>query len=337
MKIFVTGGSGFVGTRLIKRLLQEGHDVSAFARSEASADNLKLLGVNTVIGDLNQVESFEDQLTGHDVVIHAASPVKFWGKWDFFQQNIVDITQGLYQASVRQNIKRFIYLSSESVIQNDTPLVDIDETFSYIEPNSFYGKAKQIAERWLIEQNTETESIVLRPTFIWGPGVAALTSMIDKINGGQFSWIDNGNVAFESVHVDNVVQAIVLALDKGESNQIYYVTDDDPRTVKDVLGGLLETQNIKLPTRNMPSAVVRKLAGMVEGIWKLFKIKSDPPISKFEWSFVGLPRKYNIQKIKTSLGYEPIISIGEGLKEMKQINVDDDAEAIPTIKVASDQ
>jgi len=320
MKLFVTGGSGFLGKRLIKRLLKEGHELTAFARSESSAEKLAHMGCKTVVGDLSRPSSYEAQLSGYDVVIHAASPVKFWGEWSFFQQDIVDVTRELFDAASRQQIKRFIYISSESVLQDDIPLEDIDESFPYLEPNSYYGKAKQLAERWLIERKSDTECIILRPTFIWGPGVAALATMIEKINKGKFIWLDHGEVVIETVHVNNVVHAIVLALDHGENKQIYTITDDQPRPVKDVIGGLLDTQNITLPTKNMSSRLVRHLAGVVEAVWKIFNIKSDPPISKFEWSFVGLPRKYNIQKIKQSLGYQPVISVEEGLKEMKQKN-----------------
>jgi len=318
MKLFVTGGSGFLGKHLIKRLLKEGHEVTAFARSESSAEKLAHMGCETVIGDLCRLSSYEEQLAGHDVVIHAASPVKFWGDWSFFQRDIIDVTRELFDAASRQHIKRFIYISSESVLQNDKPLENIDESFPYLEPNSYYGKAKQLAERWLIERKSDMECIVLRPTFIWGPGVSALTTMIEKINNGQFSWLDHGDVVIETVHVNNVVHAIVLALDHGEDKQIYNVTDDQPRSVKEVIGGLLDTQNITIPTKNMSSRLVRYLAGVVEAIWKILRIKSDPPISRFEWSFVGLPRKYNIQKIKQSLGYQPVISVTDGLREMKQ-------------------
>ncbi|HFE39205.1 MAG TPA: NAD(P)-dependent oxidoreductase [Gammaproteobacteria bacterium] len=316
MKVFITGGSGFVGKRLVKKLLMEGHDVCAFARSRSSAEILSKLGCKTIIGDLLNPISYADSLKGQDVVIHAASPVSFWGEWSFFQQNIIDISKNLFNAAAEHKVPRFIYISSESVIQNDTPLENIDETFPYIEPNSFYGKAKQLTERWLLKQNGHMACIILRPAFIWGPNVSALNAMVEKVKKGQFIWLDNGEVIIESVHVDNVVHAIHLALTKGENKQVYYVTDDNPRSVKSIISDLLTTQNITPPTKNCPSKPIKYLASFVEFFWKQLHIKSTPPISRFEWSFVAVPRIYNIQKIKTALAYKPMMSTKAGLAEM---------------------
>lgn len=317
MKLFITGGSGFLGTRLTKKLIRDGHEITAFARSDLSAEKLSQLGCKTVVADLLSSQSYEEYLKDINVVIHAASPVSFWGEWSYFQKNIVDATRNLFEAANRNNVKRFIYISSESVIQNDTPLLDIDETFPYIEPNSFYGKAKQLTERWLIEQNSQTECIIFRPTFMWGPNVAAIATMKQKIEKGQFVWIDHGDVVIESVHVDNVVHAISLALTKGENKQIYYVTDDAPRAVKVLISQLLDTQNIHAPEKSVPTSLAKGAAITVEALWKMLHIKSPPPLSKFEWSFVALPRRYNISKIQNSLGYEPVTSFEQGLDEMR--------------------
>lgn len=316
MKIFITGSSGFLGRRVVTRLLKEGHQLTLLVRKpEQMKDNTPQ--ITTVLGDLDYIDRWSQSLANHDALIHLAAPVVFWGKWSLYKHAIVDATLALYRAANRHYIKRFVYISSEAVIQDDVPLLDIDETHPYIVPNSFYGKSKQMAERLLLAENGETECIILRPTFVWGKGVPALKDIVDKVNSGQFMWIDKGQVVIELVHVDNVVEAIRLALTRGENKHIYYVTDDHPRTVREILTTLLATQGVTPPEKSIPNKLARTLAGTIEGVWRLLPIRMAPPISRFEWSFVGLPRRYNIGKIKKDLGYQPVTRWEQGVKEMR--------------------
>lgn len=319
MKIFLTGATGFLGQRLLTQLLEDRHQVTCLVRDADDADALaRRDGCRAVEGSLENVSSWLKWLPGHEVVIHAAAPMTFWGPWSFFEKVIVDATETLYRACSRAGVKRFIYISSESVMQNTTPLLDIDESIQYIEPNSNYGKAKQLAERKLLEGVSETECIVLRPTFTWGKGMPMLDEIIRKIDDGSFVWVDHGNTVIEWVHVENVVGAIVCALTKGHDKGVYYITDENPQTVKHIFNQLLSTRRITPSRKSKSSGIVRLAAGLVESWWKLFGLKSTPPITRFDWSFVALPRRYNIDKAKTELGYHPVISEKMGLGEMRK-------------------
>lgn len=317
MKIFVTGGSGFLGQRLITRLVMEGHTVTGLARSSKAADSVRKAGAAPIVGDLSGISAWETALHGHDVVIHAASPVEFWGTWADFDRDIVQATIGLYDATAKQGAKRFIYISSESVLQDTKPLWDITEEEPYPdEPNSYYGKAKKLAEIALRNSHLLTELVILRPTFIWGKGVAALDTMLTKMKNGQFMWIDEGKTVIECVHVDNVVEAIVLSLTKGTHKHIYNITDDAPKTARELITALVGTQGITPPEKSMPSAIAGFAAWLVESVWKMMGIRTPPPLSRFELSFVAMPRRYRIDAAKRDLGYRPVISFEHGLLEM---------------------
>ncbi len=317
MKIFITGGSGFLGSKLIVRLVKEKHSVLALSRNAKSSENLKSIGAEIVEGNFQNISEWEKSLNGIDTVIHCAAPIEVWGDWKNFYEDIVLNTKNLLVASDKQKVKRFIYISSESVLQDKLPLLDIDETFPYPEePNSFYGKSKMLAEKEILNFSGSIESIILRPTFIWGKGVKALDTMVDKIKSGQFIWIGNGECLIEMVHVENVVEAISLSITKGKNKEIYNVTDDNAMTAKKFISALVSTRNISIPEKSMPGSLASLAAVVVEGVWKLFGIKSAPPLSRFELSFIAMPRRYNIKKIKSELGYKPIISLEQGLKEM---------------------
>lgn len=321
MKIFVTGGSGFVGRRLIRRLLREQHEVSALARSDSSTALLEELGARVIRGSLDDIGEWEARLEGHDGVIHLAAPPQFWGPWELFYEGITLATKNLLAACARMNVKQFVFISSEAALQDTQPLVDIDETAPYPqEPNSYRGKAKQLAEREILSFQSGVQCIILRPSYIWGEGNKGIESVIAKIKSGRFRWIDDGQAMIETVHAENVVEAIVLACSKGGHKQVYFVTDDDPGTVRDHFVPVLEARGIEPPTRSVPGAVAKPLATVCDFIWKRFELKNPPPLSKYDWYFVAVPRRYRLAKIKGDLGYEPVFTREMGLREMQEIN-----------------
>jgi nucleoside-diphosphate-sugar epimerase len=317
MNIFVTGGSGFLGKRLITRLTQSHHRVTALSRSAQTDALLRELGAETVSGSLNNIDEWAAALEGQDVVIHAASPIDVWGEWDHLYREITQATAMLYQACGTRNVKRFIYISSESVLQDRKPLVDIDETFPYPdEPNSYYGKAKKLAELALLHTQSPTEAIILRPPFIWGHGDKQLDTIINKIASRQFIWVDHGQAVMEMVHVENLVEAIRLALTNGKSKNVYFVSDDHPMTAKAFLTALLQTRGITPPQTSVSSVLAKPLARLTESLWRGLRIKSAPPLSRFQLDFIALPRRYRVDKIKHELGYRPVYSFETGVEEM---------------------
>ncbi len=322
-KIFITGGTGFLGQEVIKRLQKENVEIKGLARSQKSAMLLEEMNVRPVIGNMENISEWKNELQSQDVVIHCAAPVEFWGPWSKFRKGITDATINLFTASEQIGVKQFIFISSESVLQNKKDLIDIDETEPYPqEPNSYYGKAKMLAEKYIRNTSSQMKSIIIRPTFIWGKGVKALDTIINKIQSNDFMWIDQGKAMFEMVHVKNVAQAIYLAIANGidKDKGIYFVTDDNPQPVRSFLTKLIQTQSVEPPSKNISKSLALILANIIERIWKIFKIKSIPPITRFDVAFVAMSRKYNISKIKKDLQYKPIINEMEGLKEIKKYN-----------------
>lgn len=322
MNVFVTGATGFLGSALVNRLVAEGHSVTVLLRSDTARSEQEKKGVRVVLGSLITTAGWEESLRGIDAVVHCAAPVEFWGKWENFERDIVTASVNLLAAANRTGVKRFIYISSESVLQDVKPLLDIDESEPYpAVPNSFYGRAKKEAEIALMSGQSQAARIVLRPTFIWGPGVKALDTMAAKVKKNDFMWIDQGASVMEMVHVDNVVEAIVLALTKGADKSVYYVTDDRPMPVRDFLGKLLGAAGVTPPVKNINGKLAGFAARVIEGLWKLLAIQSAPPLSRFELAFVSQPRRYKIDRIKRDLGYAPICSLEDGLESLKASRV----------------
>ncbi|RZU47446.1 hypothetical protein EV700_0408 [Fluviicoccus keumensis] len=318
MRIFVTGGSGFLGQRLIRRLTEEGHQVTALSRTTDSDTRLASLGATPVRGSLSDIPRWEKALDRQDILVHAAAPIDVWGRWRTFRHDILEASLQLYQFACDRRVKRFIYLSSESVLQDSRPLLDIDESTPYpLEPNSLYGKAKKLAEQSLLSHAGPTTLIILRPTFIWGAGESQLDTLLEKVRKGQFVWVDHGHAPMEHVHVDNVVEAIRLAMNRGLHKGIYFVTDDQPSTAREFLGALMEAHGLTPPEASLPAALVKPLAPLVESLWRLLALQSTPPLSRFQLDFIALPRRYRLDRIRRDLGYQPVRRLDEGLAEIR--------------------
>jgi nucleoside-diphosphate-sugar epimerase len=315
-KVFVTGGTGFLGRHLIERLVSENYQVFALTRTENSLRNLP---IHEVVGSLNDIQKWEDKLSDCDVLIHCAARVEFWGAWqDYYKDNTL-ATLDLLKSAEKYKVKRFIYISSESVLQDKNDLFDIDETYPYPkEPSSYYGKSKMLAEQGIIAFNGNIQKIILRPTFIYGKGVNAIKTLKEKIKSGGFSWIDKGNVWMEMVYVKNVVEGIVMAMSNGKNNEIYNITDHSKLTVKAFLSDLMATENVSIPNKNTPSFIAKPAASIVEKLWKIFKLKSYPPLTRFDLSFIAMNRQYKTTKAINELKYKPIYNTEDALNEMRK-------------------
>jgi len=309
MRIFLTGGSGFLGQRIIRRLAAAHHQVVALARSDAAARSVVSAGATSMAGDVAGAAGLS--LAGFPVVIHAAAPVVFWGEWQMYQRDIVDASLALYRCAAAQGVRRFIYISSESVLQGSGSLLDIDDSQAFADPpNSDYGRAKKAAELALQAAWRDTphcELIVLRPSFIWAADAPALELMASKLKAGQFAWVDKGQAPFEAVHVDNVAAAVEAALARGKPGAAYLITDDRPWTARGLLAPLLsEKTGIPVPERSVPSWLANALASVLEGLWRGLRLwRNPPPLTRFDVAFMSQPRRYRIDGAKQELGYAP--------------------------------
>jgi len=291
---------------VVRRLLAGGHEVEVLVRSPVARQKIESLGAGALEGDLTRIDTFVGKLRSFEAVIHCAAPLVFWGEWEFYKKNLLDTTLGLVQACSRVGVKRFVQISSESVLQANGPLEGIDEKFPYPpEPNSYYGKAKREIEIYLKSAPFKMETVIVRPPFIWGPQCPALLAIAEKAYKGSFVWVNHGKSPFEAVHVENLAQATVLALEKGVNRQVYFVTDDQPYTVRSFFVPIFSRQNVPIPERSISLKLGNFLARLSEAVWKKFKIKKAPPLSKFDLAFVSMPRRYSIALARSELGYAP--------------------------------
>ncbi|SFS32956.1 NAD-dependent epimerase/dehydratase family protein [Marininema halotolerans] len=321
MRVFVTGASGFVGKRLIRRLVEEGHHVLALSRNDQVAEGLKKIGVTPVRGTLEDIASWSENLSGVDVLVHLAAYIGTWGKWEQFYQVNTEAPRRLIEVAEKHHVRRMVHISSDSVLQAGKSLVDVNEETPYPEvPSSSYGKSKLLSEKAVLEAPGKIERIILRPTFIWAEDSEQMMDIVQRSKKGQFPWMDQGKAMIEHVYVDNVVEAIMQSLEHGRSGEIYYITNNEPMSAREFFEGVFEAAQVPGPKMSLPSGLMRSVSGLMENVWGGFKLKGSPPITRFEVEFLSLPRRYPIDKAMKELQYQPKTTFKEGVSRIQPLN-----------------
>lgn len=316
MRVFVTGGSGFVGGHVIEALAGE-HEVVAMARSEGSAARVRELGATAVRASLEEVGP--EHLHGIDAIVHAAAFVEEYGPRSAYERANVAGTDRLLDAARAAGVERFVLVSTNAVAIDGRGQREVDETAPYTGLRWFsYGRTKAESERRVLAANADGfTTVAIRPCFVWGPRdttlLPALRRMADE---GSFVWIDGGRARVSTTHVDNLVRGIVRAL-QGEARAIggraYFVADDGDTDVRGLLGGLARVGGFELAERSVPGAVVRALAWTLEGVWRLLGRAAPPPVTRMAALVMSHDMTVSTARARAELGWAPVIDREEGL------------------------
>ena len=316
MKILVTGGTGFLGSRLIPQLVKDGHQVFALARSASSDGKLRALGATPTGGDLEG--SAPLSLPVVDAVVHAAAYFRFAGpRKPYFRTN-VEGTIALLKAAEQAGAKTFVYVSAAGTIMDDggLPIRNADES-APTHPDSFsaYLASKSRGEAAVLAANKAGfRTIALRPPAIWGPGDAWSRELPRVIKSGQFAFINRGEYAFVTCHVDNVIEAIQCALERGAGGHAYFINDREKITFREFIKMIGSLQHLSIEKlRSMPYGLAFTMARVMEFFAAITFRKGDPPLSRSMVRMIGREFSTNDAAARRELGYVGKTSIADGL------------------------
>jgi len=318
-KVFVTGGSGFVGQNIIPILIANGYEVYAIARSDKSATVVRKLGAKPVIDNLIALSgATKKALSECDYVLHSAALMDFtYDPKPFIQLNI-EATQNLLAFSKEAGIKKFIYISAAPVVPG-SPIVNLTEDKAGKGlPTALYPRTKAMGEQKVIEANSKDfQTISLRPPAIWGPDNHHYEDLLANVKNGKWRWIGGGEQILSTIHVKNLGNAILSAFNSNIGGEAYFVTDGERRSVKSFFKSILEAQGLNPGDKVLPLWIASLAANTVEGIWKIFKLKSRPPVAPLMIRLMGKEFSVSDEKARRELGYENAISIDEGIEELR--------------------
>ena len=316
----MTGGSGFIGGRLIERLRSLGHGVRALARSDAAAERIRARGGEPVAGDLADVEAMRTGAAGCELAFHAAATLGDWGAPEEFERGNVQGTGNVLHACAQAGVRRFVHVGTEAALLAGEPLVEVDET-APLRPDSpaLYSATKARAEELVLGAATDSfETVVVRPRFVWGPGdTTLLPAIIELVRSGRFAWIGGGRHRTSTTHVDNTVEGLLLGAERGRSGNAYFVTDGEPVVFREFLSELLATQNVTPPSRSLPTPLAGVLARVGEAAWRLLPLPGQPPLTRFAFWVSSQECTIRTEKAQRELSYSPAITIAEGLAQLR--------------------
>jgi nucleoside-diphosphate-sugar epimerase len=320
----VTGGSGFVGGRLIPHLLADGWQVRALARSAQSAAQVKALGATPVRGELNDAQALRQAMQGCEVVFHVAAHFNLWGERKLFDQINVEGARVLVNAAASTpSVRRVVAVSAAAVVLGDPePMLNADESLPLqVRAFSPYGSSKAEGECVLLAANgvrPGLETIALRPPFIWGANMPTLDHMVATVNAGRWQWVAGGTHAMSSCHVDNLCDALILAADRGKGGEAYFVADAEQSTLKSFISSLLASRGVTAPDKSVPFGMAWTMAGLTGAAWRFLRLKGEPPITRQTLRLIGKPFTISTREAQVNLGYAPRITMKEGLAAMRQ-------------------
>lgn len=319
MKIFLTGGSGFVGQNVIPILIENGFEVFALTRSSASAEKVKSVGAIPVMDDLLALsENTETALRKCDYVLHSAAHMDLtYDKEPFYKIN-VDATKDLLRRSIDHSIKKFVYISAAPVIPG-SPVINLsEEDAGTALPKALYPKTKAIAEKAVLSSNSDSfKTIALRPPAIWGPNNHHYDDLLKNVKSGKWRWIGGGHQILSTIHIKNLANAILAAIRTNTGGEAYFVTDGDSKSMRSFFTAILNAEGLDPGQKELPRIVAVAMAHLFGRIWKTLGLKSRPPVMPLMIRLMATEFSVSDRKARAELGYTNAIDFETGIKELK--------------------
>ncbi len=315
MKVLVTGGTGFTGKALVKRLLDEGYEVVALDYKEhLKTHELREWGAEVVIGSVTDKEAVKKVMKGVDIVQHMAAAFRELNVPESFYYDVnVNGTRNVLEAAYDEGVKKFIYTSTCGVHGNiDNPPGDESAP---IQPADYYQRTKYLAEPFVHEFNEKgMKTVILRPAAIYGPGDPERFYLLFKrVQTGKFPMFGSGKTYYHPLYIDNLLDAYMATMEEGKGEgETYLIADEEYVEIEDLVRRIAKVMNVDLKVPHYPVGPLLVAAHICEAVCKPLKIA--PPIFPRRVDWFRQNRAFKIDKAKRELGYNPKVPLDEGLK-----------------------
>jgi len=323
MKVLITGGSGFLGRAIVKQLLAAGHQVSVFCRGYYP--DLVQANVECRQGNIENLNSLLDACQGIDAIIHTAAKAGDSGSYQsYFLPNVVG-TRNVLTACESHKIQFLVHTSSPSVAYGKEGIEGENETRPM--PERYlcaYSETKAIAEREVLSKNSSTlKTIALRPHLIWGPGDNhLLPQLVARARNKSLRLIKNNNALVDTTYITNAAYAHRLALENlthsaSAAGKVYFISQGEPVIMNDFINQLLALAKAPAVAPSLSPKLAYCLASILEFVYRLIPNR-HPPVTRFLVSQMSTPHWFDLSAAKRDLGYQPLVSTKDGLKQLAQ-------------------
>ena len=316
MHILVTGATGFVGKHLTQALLDRGHRVAMLGRNFADCGELLATGANRIQADLRDHDAVKSACRGMDAVFHVGALSAPWGRAADFHAINVGGTENVIAGCEQHQVQRLVVVSSPSVIFDGHDHVLATEAMLY--PQRFmstYSLTKKLAEdRVNAAIQRGLPAVILRPKAIFGAGdTALLPRLVEAAQHGRLPQIGDGQNLVDLTHVDNVVHALILALNAPAAlGNTYTITNNEHVRLWDVIRTVLRHYGLSTNLRRIPLAVAMLLARAME--LQASITKREPLLTRYSVAILARTQTYDISAAQRDLGYAPLFSVAKGIE-----------------------
>ncbi len=332
MSTLVTGGTGFLGRRLVERLLADGRRVAVLGRTPAP--DLAARGVRFIRASLEDAPAVRAACAGIETVYHTAAKVGVWGRYgDFYRANVLG-TRALLEGCRLHGVARLIHTSTPSVVYHGGPLANADESLPLTTAcPSPYPLTKALAEREVLAANSPAlRTLALRPHLIWGRGDPHLVPrLLARARAGRLRIVGDGRNRVDLVHVDNAVDAHLLAeaalrLGPGSWDQpagprradgrAFFITNGEPVRLWDWINGLLAALGEPPVTKQDSWGSAAALGAVCEAAWRVLPLRGEPPMTRFIATELAQDHWFNLAAARRDLGYAPRVTMAAGTADL---------------------
>lgn len=322
MKALVTGGGGFLGGAIARRLLAEGHSVRSLARG--AYPDLEKAGAEVRRGDLGDAAAVDAAVQGVDVVFHVGAKAGVWGPYEEYHLSNVVGTDNVLASCRKHGVRKLVYTSSPSVVcgkdlENADESTPIPETFA-----AAYPKTKAIAERAVLAANgPELSTVALRPHLIWGPGDNHILPRLKaQAERGALKKISGRPCLVDATYIDNAVDAHMLAAEKLAPGAVcagkaYFISNGEPTELWTLVGEMLKAVGAPPPTRAVSPRMAHLAGAILEAVYTVLPLSGEPRMTRFMAEELTTHHWFNLSAARRDLGYIPKITTKQGLSRLK--------------------
>lgn len=318
-RILVTGATGMIGSAVARRACAAGYRVRALVRRDSDRSALRALDVEYAEGDLRDGRSLETLFEGVDIVVHAGAHIGDWGHAELYRAvNVIGLEHLLTAAQRRTSLTRWIQISSLGVY----PAGDHHGTDELTPPDLMgldgYTRTKAEAELLLRRhiQEVDFPAVILRPGFVYGIGERhVLPRLIERLESGTMKLIGDGKKLLNNTYVGNLVEAVMLAIDKEQAiGETYNIRDQRLVDRVEYIQAVCEYIDRPFPKR-VPEWLARALVGPVETWARWTRRPQAPILTAARLKFLARNLDFSIDKAKRELGYQGQIDFQQGIRE----------------------
>ena len=316
-KVAVTGATGFLGLHLTRTLCDKGFDVQAFARDAEKASTLPE-SASVHIGDISDRSVAAEVVTDCEWVFHTVSNFRTAsGLPDSYHRINVDGTACMLEVAQRAGVKRFVHVSTIGVHGDvrSTPATE-DAPFN---PGDLYQETKLDAENLVREATkiSEMEIVVIRPCSMYGPGDLRMLKMFKMLSSGTFFKVGPCRENFHAVYITDIVNGLVKAAATPDiSGQVFILGGAEYLPLEDYIDTAASVMGARTPRIRLPYRLLISAAWLFEK--SFIPLGLEPPLHIRRVRFFKNNRAFSISKAREALGYDPKISLRDGMARTVQ-------------------